>query len=258
MSAEHGRHDAGRPDVAAPTARRRLRALLGRSRLSAVHVLIVLLCVGLGFAVVVQLRQSQQDSYATMRQDDLVRLLDELTQRNDELDRERTELRRELAELESGSSNRAAAQQAAEQQAEVQGILAGTLAVEGPGIELTVVDPEGVVSAPTFVNVLEELRASGAEAVELGGQRLTVASWISTGPEGIVVSGQQLSSPYVWRAIGDPHTLAGALGIPGGALASIRAAGGQAELDEHERIEISSVRELGQPVEATPVPPEQP
>lgn len=236
----------------------RLRSLLVRTRLSGVHVLIVLLCVGLGFAVVVQVRQSQEDSYATMRQDDLVRLLDELTHRIDDLDEEGAVLRQELAELESGSSTRAAAQEAAEQQAKVQGILAGTLPVEGPGIEMVVTDPDNQVSAPTFVNVLEELRAAGAEAVELGGQRITMSSWIATAEDGIVVSGVQLSSPYQWRAIGDPHTLAVALDIPGGALSTIRRAeGSEARVSQHDHLEIVSVRQLSRPQAATPVPPEE-
>ncbi|MEE6281021.1 DUF881 domain-containing protein [Georgenia sunbinii] len=235
----------------------RLRHLILGTRLTGIHVLIVLLCVGFGFAVVVQVRQGEEDAYASMRQDDLIRLLDELTQRNDELDEEGAQLRQELAELESGSSTRAAAQEAAEQQAQVQGILAGTLAVEGPGIELVVIDPDAAISAPTFVNVLEELRAAGAEAIELDGQRITMSSWITTGADGIVVSGTELTSPYVWRAIGDPHTLAGALGIPGGALASIRGAGGEAEVTQHEDLRITAVRELESPESATPVPADE-
>lgn len=246
--------DADLHGTLSPVAR--LRSLLGRTRLTGVHVLIVLLCVGFGFAVVLQVRQSHEDAYATMRQDDLVRLLDELNQRNDELDEEGVALRRELAELISGSSNRAAAKEAAEQQAQVQGILAGTLPVEGPGIELVVTDDDGSVSASVFVNVLEELRAAGAEAVELDGQRITMSSWITGSGDGIVVNGVAASSPYVWRVIGDPHTLAGALGIPGGALASIRSSGGQSELTQHERLEITAVRPLRPPEAATPVPAE--
>ncbi|MEE6296019.1 DUF881 domain-containing protein [Georgenia wangjunii] len=235
-------------------ARARLRDLLVRPRRSAVHVLIVLLCVGVGFALVAQVRHTHDDSLATMRQDDLVRLLDELTERNNNLVLEGNALRRELAELESGSSTRAAAQEAAEQQARVQGILAGTLPVVGPGVALTIHDPGRDVSALTLVNVLEELRNAGAEAIELSGQRLTASSWITGGGDGVVVTGTEVSPPYVWRAIGDPQTLAVALDIPGGALASIRTAGGTAVLEEHEELEITSVRALTAPEYATPVP----
>ena len=231
------------------------RLLLGRHR-TWVHVLIVLLCTAVGFALAVQVRQTQSDTYAAMRQADLIRLLDELTVRNRELTDEGVELRRELAELESGSSSRAAAQEAAAQQARVQGILAGALPVAGPGVEIVVHDPSAQVSAPTFVTVLEELRNAGAEAIELNGQRITASSWLGTRAGGLVVSGVDISPPYTWRAIGDPQTLAVALDIPGGALASIRAAGAAAEVTQRDRIEITSVRALTPPEWATPVPVE--
>jgi len=221
-----------------------------------VHVLIVLLCAAVGFALAVQVRQTQEDTYATMRQDDIVRLLDELSVRNRELTEEGMELRRELGELESGSSSRAAAQEAAAQQARVQGILAGALPVTGPGVEIAVHDPSGAVSAPVFVTVLEELRNAGAEAIELNDQRITASSWLGTRPGGLVVSGVDISAPYVWRAIGDPQTLAVALDIPGGALASIRAAGAAAEVTQHDDLAITSVQALSEPEWATPAPVE--
>lgn len=241
-----------------PNARARMKDLLVRPRPSWVHALIVLMCLGLGFALVAQVRQTQDDSLSSMRQDDLVRLLDELTERNNALAVEGNELRQELAELESGSSTRAAAQKAAEEQAEVQGILAGILPVEGPGIELRISDPDLQVGSLTLVNVLEELRNAGAEAIELSGQRMTASSWITDSRDGVVVTGSPVSPPYLWRAIGDPQTLAVALDIPGGALASIRTAGGTATLEQLEHLEITSIRTLEPPEHATPVPAETP
>lgn len=236
------------------TALRRLRELVVRPHRSWVHALIVVLCLALGFGIVVQVRQTQDSSFESLRQDDLVRLLDELTQRNAELETEASELTEQLRDLESGSTSATAARETAEQQSRVQGILAGTVPVTGPGIELVVDDPDHLVTAPTFVTVLEELRNAGTEAVELNGQRLSTSSWILTGHEGLVVSGTEVSPPYRWRAIGDPQTMAVALEIPGGALAAIRAAGASAELQQRDRVEITAVRSLAEPRFATPVP----
>ncbi|WP_413450083.1 DUF881 domain-containing protein [Georgenia phoenicis] len=243
-----------RETEAAAGGRGRLRHLLLGRHPTWAHVLIVVLCAAVGFALAVQVRQTHEDTYATMRQDDIVRLLDELSVRNRELTEEGVELRRELGELESGSTSRAAAQEAAAQQARVQGILAGTLPVTGPGVEIVVHDPSGSISAPVFVTVLEELRNAGAEAVELNDQRITASTWLGTRPGGLVVSGVDISAPYVWRAIGDPQTLAVALDIPGGALASIRSEGAAAEVVQHEQLNITSVRPLSEPEWATPVP----
>jgi len=224
------------------------------TRISVVHALIVVLCLAVGFGLAVQVRQTHESSFESLRQDDLVRLLDELTRRNAELEEEAEHLGAQLAELESGSSRATAAREAAERQATAQGILAGTLPVAGPGIELVVEDPESRITAPTFVTVLEELRNAGMEAVELNGHRLNATSWILTGHSGLIVSGAEIRPPYRWRAIGNPQTLAVALDIPGGALSAIRGAGGTVDLSQRDRIEISSVRTLLEPRYATPVP----
>lgn len=255
-----GRHemqDEGAPPAGpAPSVGSRLRRLFLRTRVSGAHALIVLLCVAVGFAVVLQVRQTHEDAYASMRQDDLVRLLDELTTRNRELAEEGLDLRRELAELESGSTSRAAAREAAAQQAKVQGILAGVLPVHGPGVEIAVEDPGRQLGAPTFVTVLEELRNAGAEAIELNGERITASSWLATGTDGLVVSGVPIEPPYTWLAIGGPQTMATALDIPGGAMAAIRRAGAEVEVTQHEELEITSIRALTRPQWASPVPTE--
>ncbi|MCK6209131.1 DUF881 domain-containing protein [Georgenia sp. EYE_87] len=245
------------PDAAERPTHERWRSLLV-PRLTLGHVAVALLCAGLGFAVVAQVRQTQEDVLSGMRQDDLVRLLDELTQRNADLSEEQEELRRDLAELRSSTTSREAAQEAAEIQARTRGVLAGTLPVHGPGIRVEIEDPGGGVRAQVFVTILEELRNAGVESVELSGQRLTASSWILDGPEGgLVVDGVVVESPYEWLAIGDPATLSVALDIPGGALASVRNAGGEVTVTEDEDIEITATKQLTEPEHATPVPPEE-
>ncbi len=226
-----------------------------RPRAKATHVLVAVLCAALGFGVVTQIRQTHDDALSGMRQDDLVRLLDELTRRNHELDQEQEQLRSDLAELRSSTSSREAAAKAAAEQARVQGVLAGTLPVQGSGVRVMIQDPSGEVRAQNLLKILEELRNSGAEAVELSGQRLTASSWmLDASGAGVVVDGTTVRPPYEWTAIGDPHTISVALDIPGGALASVRNAGGKAQLTESDDLEITAVRELEAPKHATPVP----
>ncbi|MFD1507669.1 DUF881 domain-containing protein [Georgenia yuyongxinii] len=248
--AERNKPDQPEPQPAAP----RWRTLL-TPRLNNTQLIAFVLCAALGFGVVVQVRQTHDDALAGMRQDDLVRLLDELTRRNADLAEEQQQLRSDLSDLRSSSSSREAAATAAAEQARVQGVLAGTLPVRGPGIRLRIDDPQGGVRAQTLVTILEELRNSGAESVELSGQRITASSWIlDDAVDGVVVDGVAISPPYEWVAIGDPDTMAVALGIPGGALAAVRNAGGEADVDEVEDLEITSVRPLEPPEHATPAP----
>lgn len=233
------------PVPTAPGARR----VAGRRS----HLLIAVLLALLGFALVTQVRLAQGDSLSTLRQDDLVRLLDDVTRRGEQLEAERSALLAERAELLTGEDSRRVAEEAAAQRALVQGILAGTVAVEGPGVTVSVRDPGSTVRALTFVNMLQELRNAGAEAVEVSGVRLVASSWFADAENGVIVDGTLVTPPYSWVAVGDPQTLAVALDIPGGALAAIRNAGGSATVAQEDLVQVTALASTAAPRFATPV-----
>lgn len=213
-----------------------------------------LLCALLGFALVVQVRANRDDGLASLRQDELVRILDDVTRRGEELQAQITALRQQRAELVTGSDTQRAAREAAAERAKVEGILAGELPAEGPGVELVVRSPGTPLPAPVLYNVLEELRNAGAEVVQLGDQRITASSYFIDTPEGVEVDGVVLQEPYRWIAIGDPDTIITALSIPGGALAGVRNAGGSADVQARDNVEVTAVRTVERPHYATPAP----
>lgn len=256
--------DLARPSdlsVTQPTHPARSWRRIGRAlapRATRAQAMAGLLCALLGFAIVVQVQQNRSDGLSTLRQDELVRILDEVTQRTEELEAEAAELRAQRSELVTGSDTRAAAREAATQRAAIQGILAGRLPAEGPGIELTIRDPERQVPALVLYNVLEELRNAGAEVVQLGDVRITASSWFLDTTDGVVVDGTLLEPPYRWLAIGDPEVIPPALNMPGGALATVRSNGGTSTLEAVELVTITVVSETEQPEFATPVPAAEP
>jgi uncharacterized protein YlxW (UPF0749 family) len=241
----------------APTSSgwRRLARTL-RPRATGAQLLAGVLCALLGFAIAVQVRQTDSSTLSTMRESDLVSLLDQTTRQADELQSQVTELERTRQELQSGSSSREAALEAATRSAAVQGILSGRLPAEGPGITIQVSDPSGKVSALTLLNLLEELRNAGAEAVQLGDLRLTASSYFVATDDGIEVDGTVLQPPYRWTAIGDAQTMATALSIPGGALAKVQVDGGTATVEQHDLVEVTATRTPATPEFATPTVPD--
>jgi len=211
------------------------------------------LCALLGFALVAQVQQTTDTQLGALRQNDLVRLLDETTTRTGELEQESLDLQRERDELLSGSDRQQAALDAARRTAAMQGILTGRLPATGPGVRITLTEPEGEIRPATMLHVLEELRNAGAEAMELNGQRITASSAF-TGTRGdVVLDGSRLESPFRWSVIGDPDTIAPALEIPGGALVRVRADGGRGTVEKSDRVDVTALRELPDPVHATPV-----
>ena len=242
------------PPASAPGAwHTLLRAL--RPRVTRAQVLTAVLCGLLGFAVVAQVRVTHSSGLSTLRQSDLVGILDQATRQGDELQREATALEQTRQELQSGSNSRQSALDAATRSATTQGILTGRLPVEGPGIVITLTEPDGSIRALTLLNLLEELRNAGAEAVQLNNLRLTASSYFVVSGDGIVVDGTAVHAPYRWIVIGDTDTMDIALDIPGGALASIRNDGGRGVVMREQLVSVTATRTVPSPVNATPVPP---
>ncbi|MGV8977464.1 MAG: DUF881 domain-containing protein [Cellulomonas sp.] len=245
------------PQRPAPAGAWHILARAVRARGTRSQVLTAVLCGLLGFAVVAQVRLTHDTSLSTLRQSDLVGILDQATRQADELQREAAVLEQTRQELESGSNSRQAALDAATRSAATQGILTGRLPAQGPGLVVTLIEPDGSIRALTLLNFLEELRNSGAEAVQLNDLRLTASSYFvaSTEGGGIVVDGTTLHAPYRWTVIGDPDVMATALDIPGGALASVRNDGGQGSVLRKQLVSVTATRNVPTPVNATPVPP---
>ncbi|HQY33954.1 DUF881 domain-containing protein [Actinotalea sp.] len=230
---------------------------LGRSlapRATRAQLLAGLLTALLGFAIVVQVQQNRSSDLSGLRQDELVRILDEVTQRTEELDQQAADLRAQRTELMTGSDTERAAREAAAARAEEQGILAGRVPAEGTGVELVVREPDERIPAFVLLNILEELRNAGAEAIQIGDLRITASSYIADTADGVEIDGTELTAPYRWLAIGDPDTITPALEMPGGALAAVRNATGTADLSPSELVEVTAVREIDAPRFATPVP----
>ena len=215
-----------------------------------------LLCAVLGFAVVVQVQANRSEGLSSLRQDELVRILDDVTRNAVDLQGQVAALRAQRTELGSSSDTQRAAREAALERATVQGILAGRLPAEGPGVEIVIADPRGEIRAATLYNVLEELRNAGAEAIQLGDLRITESSYIVDAPDGVEVDGVVLSAPYRWLVIGDPDTITTALSIPGGALAVVRTAGGTTSVLAQDVVRITAIRDPAPLRYATPVPAE--
>jgi uncharacterized protein YlxW (UPF0749 family) len=253
---QHGRHELP-PDEPAPQigALRagRLSGMVRRGRSQmAFGALAVLLVVLLGVAIVTQVRQNESgDSLETARPADLLVLLDSLQQREAALNTEVADLQRTLASLQaSGSSDQAAIENARARLAALS-ILIGTVAATGPGVTLNIDDTAPGVSAETMLDVINELRAAGAEAIEIraGSQsgpmavRVGVDTWVVGAPGALAVDGQTLNPPYSVLAIGDPATLAAAMNIPGGATDSVERVGGTMVVQQADRVDVTALRQ---------------
>ena len=113
--------------------------------------------------------------------------------------------------------------------------LAGLTDVQGPGLVATLNDSKHTIpNAPpelmmgniihdTDINqAVNELKAAGAEAVSVNGQRVAITTPIRCAGPTVFINNIPQVPPYIIKAIGDPATLQGAMNLPGGIAASLR------------------------------------
>lgn len=231
----------------------RLRALFaspGRSQ-AIVGVLLALL----GFAAVTQVRSTDlDDSYEGRREEELIEIFNGLTGTSDRTRREIARLEQRRRELQVDTSARSAAIEQAEQRLRTLNILAGTVPVTGPGLRITITEEGGRVSIDSLLDMVQELRTAGAEAMEFNGEVRLVASSSFSDVNGVIhLDGIPLTSPYVLEVIGESYTLRTAATFPSGPVAKMRdKEDADVAIEELDAVDIESVRDLSRPEFAEP------
>lgn len=243
MSAEAAETEPVPEPASEPASGWEPRRSLLRPRLNRGQLIVGVLCAVVGFAAVTQVHSNDKSTkFATARQDELVGILGDLSQRSDRLRSDIRDLDDTRAGLEHDTQGQAALDDARER-ANAYGILAGTLPASGPGIELVVDDPNDRVRAASLLDTLEELRDAGAEVVQIDDVRVGVRTYFTDASAGgVLADGHPLTRPYRFLAIGDPHTLATALNIPGGVLPTLRNSGAEGTVTQRQKITIQAVR----------------
>jgi len=235
--------DAG-PD-AVPEEERAEPAAGGR-RWSTASIMIAVLLAGLGFTLVVQLRNVSGDpTLATARQEDLVRILSDLQAREQRLNADIAQLEDSQRQLTSGVEGSRAALDEARRRADELGILAGSLPATGPGLLVRFDGNTDQVKARAVLDAVQELRGAGAEAMQISGVdgaavRVVNSTYFLDGPGGIRVDGTQLTAPYTIAVIGDPETMRTALNIPGGVAELVGQAGGTVTMDDVPAVAVTA------------------
>jgi uncharacterized protein YlxW (UPF0749 family) len=191
-------------------------------------VLVAVVAGLVGFVLVSQFRGQRRFTRQLQAESetDLARILSSLNGQADSLRDEIASLRLQLQDVETSSrTDDAAAKTAQEQLADLE-VLAGTVAVHGPGVVVSVEDPEHTLRYESLIDLVQELRDAGAEAVAVNGQRVGAASAFAPQAGTIALDGAVLRAPFRVTALGESATLETGLTIRGGAVETLSAAKG--------------------------------
>ena len=233
----------------------------GRQRLlaavrtpSRAQLVVAVLMAVLGFAGVTQVRSNDRDDvYAGKREQDLIDLLNALAGTSQRSQNEIDRLEATRADLQDNSNSRQAALLQAQQDVATLNILAGLVKATGPGLRITIDDPEGSVDVDTILDTIEELRTAGAESIEFNDTvRVIAQTSFDDGVGGTTIDGTLVAPPYVIDVIGDPHALETGLTFLLGPQDDVENEGGTLTFEELDKVQIDAVRQPVRPEFAEP------
>jgi uncharacterized protein YlxW (UPF0749 family) len=216
------------------------------------QLLISAVALILGFLVVLQIRaQGAGSELASRSAQELTVLVANLNDRNEQLRQEVATLEQELRDLEAARARGDSSLDELQRDLTRLRMWAGLDPVGGSGVRITVAGPLDGEGAMELVN---ELRNAGAEAIAVDGVRLVAASVVAGPAGGLSVEDQPLSDPFVVEGVGSPETLTGTLTRAGGVVALLGATydGVTLTVTPVERMVLgASTREL-RPAHGTP------
>ncbi|WP_375781967.1 DUF881 domain-containing protein [Streptomyces zingiberis] len=230
------------------TGRQRLRAALWPPRISRNQLIMALLLFVLGLGLAIQVRSTNDASVLRgARQEDLVRILDEVDDQTKRLQEEKRRLEEQRTELETSSDQAEEARRQTEQRRQQLGVLAGTVAAQGPGLSITVGAPRGGVDGDRLLDAVQELRAAGAEAIQINEVRIVADTYFAQDGDRVRIDGRRVSQPFRILAIGDPQDLEPALNIPGGVVQSLEKEQATVDVSAEEKIVVDALRPEDRP-----------
>jgi uncharacterized protein YlxW (UPF0749 family) len=220
------------------------------------QAVVAVLVGALAFAAVTQARLAgKDDTYAGLRQAELIQALNGLQAASRKAERDASELELTRDRLRSSTQGRTTALEQARKEVKTLGVLAGTVPATGPGIRITVQDPKGDLTLNHLLDGIEELRNAGVEAIEINDRvRVIAQTSFEDDPGGVRVDGVALKAPYVIDAIGDSDTLAGALQFQDGFTDDVLLDSGSVSIKKGDRIDVSVTRTPSKPRYAEAVP----
>lgn len=205
--------------------------------------LIALVCVLIGFMVAVQFRTAQ-DAKGSLSQQRIEEISDRLLQ----TEHERDELSEELHKMQT-----AAVSTDNQQDKDLLRYRAALVPLEGEGVIVRMDDSTKpakagenpnlyVIHDDDLLRIVNELRAAGAEAIAINGQRLTGTSEIRCAGPTLSVNNVRSSAPFEIRAIGDKKSLENALRMRGGVAETLGVWGIQLDIKASNDVYIPPYR----------------
>ena len=189
-----------------------------------------IVCVILGFMITMQIKSvfyNNANSVVMQRSDALLSELNNQKATNAVLREQIVQMKAEIDSYRNNAGGGSDIVKSLTEQLKLAEILAGTSAVEGSGIIVTLNDSQekSTTNPESFIihdedlrKVINELFSAGAEAISINDERLITTSSIRCVGPTILINGNKYAPPFEIRAIGNAETLKAAMNMRGGVV----------------------------------------
>lgn len=177
---------------------------------------LILVCVMfMQFKVVNETDIAQIES---MREDELQKAVEEWKEKYEEAYKKLGDTNKKINEYEEKVQNNTETRELVEKELSEAKKNFGLTDVSGEGIVITLTNTdERSYTAYNLLDLINELRAAGAEAISINDERITnISDIVDISTSHIRINSNNVSSPYVIKAIGDKTYLKSALTIKNG------------------------------------------
>lgn len=220
---------------------------------SKVGLILGIVCLVLTFGICVQLKTIEGQSQTIGQSQTEAKLKDEIFKWKEKYDSiqkdlDETEIILERYRTKASTSSDTSANTEAE--LKLANNLLGLTDLTGRGITLTLEDNKSVTIDTTLnisnylvhdgdiIQLINELRNAGAEAISINGQRIINTTGIFCDGNVIKINDTKVGAPYVIKAIGYPEYLESALTRPGGYIQILNRDGVVTKLEKSNNIAI--------------------
>lgn len=201
----------------------------------------------LGILLAVQFKNTQNSDTNPRgaRTDEIYSQYMQVTEERDALSKEVISLREKMTNVTNDNN----ATRELQDELKKANMVAGLLPVQGQGITVTLNDSARsvqmgedpntlLVHDVDILNVVSELKASGAEAISVNGERIIAMSEIRCAGTTILVNTNRTAPPFIIKVIGDPQMLESGLTIKDGIAQKLKDYGLQLQIQKNDKVEI--------------------
>lgn len=219
-----------------------------------IGLILGIVCILLAFAIAVQVRtvtNSGLETNATFSEGELRNEVLKWKEKYEVASKELTKTEKQLEKQRKKATENDETLKEEEQELKIGNAILGLTDVNGEGIEITLKDNKNVSSQTAILdmslyvvhdidilNIVNELKNAGAEAISINEQRITPITSITCAGNVAQINGEKVGAPFVIKAIGNTNTLYEALSRPGGYVEILNTSGIITDIKKSNNITI--------------------